>query len=526
MSITTENIILKNKDGEETLDIVISDEASIRDHLPVWRKICFAIGGIPYQMTNAVISFFFSIFLLEVAQIPPSYASIIVFGGKVWDAFTDPMCGFLVSKTNTRFGKFRPWILFSAPFACVAYFLLWHVPDISEEGKLGWYFTFYCLFQCLMSGLHVPYTSLTMVISNNQKDRDSATAFRMAAEAMGVLAAATIQGQFINKYRTAGDCSDEDEKVSGEQLENQKWSYTMGAYVMICFYMVSSLTVFFGTRERIGVISESHGGFLKGLKLTLSFRPYRLLSFSFLFYALGIAIVQGNLALYCTHSLHVGEYFATFITVLLVSTIILIPIWQLILIRIGKKKSFAIGMIIFIPVLIAQLYITGNLYVYYPLLVLAGVSVAVALLLPWSMLPDVLDEFMLQTGTRQDAIFYSFYVFYSKLAAGVGLGISQLALEIGGYKTGSCEQPASVGSALRYLVVPGPVVFTLIALLILWRYPIDEKRRKEIKKELEKFKTERKYDNRENNAQQLPPPDEFQSTCSYETIGGNLSSEM
>lgn len=59
---------------------------------------------------------------------------------------------------------------------------------------------------------------------------------------------------------------------------------------------------------------------------------------------------------------------------------------------------------------------------------------------------------------------------------------------VGGYKTGECDQPASVGLALRYLVVPGPVVFTLIALLILWRYPIDENRRKQIKKELEQLK--------------------------------------
>lgn len=514
----------KSKDGDDGLVVLIQDDNVIEYKLPVWRKICFAIGGVPYQMTNAVVSFFFSIFLLEVAEIRPTYASIIVFGGRVWDAFTDPMCGFLVSRTNTRFGKFRPWILFSAPFACITYFLLWYVPDFSEEGKLGWYFVFYCLFQCLMSGLHVPYTSLTMVISNNQKDRDSATAYRMGAEAIGVLAASVIQGTFVNKYRIAGEC-DEDSKITAEELKNQKWSYNMGAVVMISVYMLSSIIVFLGTKERIGVISEGHGGFWKGLKLTLSFRPYKLLSFSFLFLSLGISIVQGNLALYCTHSLDLGEHFSTFITILLVSAILFIPIWQVALVRIGKKRSFAIGMIIFIPVLISQLYIPGNVYAYYPVLVLAGISVAVALLLPWSMLPDVLDEFMLQTGTRQDAIFYSFYVFFSKLAVGVGLGLSQLALGVGGYKTGECDQPASVGLALRYLVVPGPVVFTLIALLILWRYPIDENRRKQIKKELEQLKTDRKP-KEVDQVEDPPPPDEmYQSSRSYQTIGDNLTAD-
>ena len=60
-----------------------------------------------------------------------------------------------------------------------------------------------------------------------------------------------------------------------------------------------------------------------------------------------------------------------------------------------------------------------------------------------------------------------------------------LIFRLGGYETGECEQPESVGLALRLLVVPGPVVFTLIALILLWKYPIDERRRKEIRLEVE-----------------------------------------
>lgn len=60
---------MQHKDGEDDKVILIQDDFDIKDHLPVWRKICFAIGGAPYQMTNTVINFFFSIFLLEVAQV-------------------------------------------------------------------------------------------------------------------------------------------------------------------------------------------------------------------------------------------------------------------------------------------------------------------------------------------------------------------------------------------------------------------------------------------------------------------------
>ncbi|XP_013384239.1 sodium-dependent lysophosphatidylcholine symporter 1-like [Lingula anatina] len=115
---------------------------------------------------------------------------------------------------------------------------------------------------------------------------------------------------------------------------------------------------------------------------------------------------------------------------------------------------------------------------------IAGSSISVAYLLPWSMLPDVLDDFLLKTGHRKDAIFYSFYVFFNKFAVGLSVGLSQVALGLSGYKSQQCDQVPSVGLALRMLVAPFPIVCLLIGLMFLWRYPITEERRKIIKEQL------------------------------------------
>ncbi|XP_033736567.1 sodium-dependent lysophosphatidylcholine symporter 1-like [Pecten maximus] len=513
-------LCIRTKDpGLEKLPLVIDvEEVKDEDRLPIWRKICFAIGGAPYQMTNTVINFFLSIFLLEVAQIPPLYVSVIVFSGKAWDAITDPVIGILISRTNTRFGKLRPWILFSTPFGCATYFFMWYVPHVSDGGKLGYYFVFYCLFQGFLTCLHVPYTSMTMYITGSQKERDSATAYRMVSEAIGVLLASVVQGQLINKYRIAGDCKDVKATASPEQLENQEMSYIYGSAVMIGIYLFCSLTVFFGTREKqVGIVTDDNEDFCSGLKLVMGSKSYVRLSFAFLFISLAIAVVQGNLALFTTHAIHLGDYFSTFMVVLLATSILSIPIWQKILLRFGKKSTYAVGIILFIPTLLSQLYITDNIYVYYAILVLAGFSVAVSLLLPWSMLPDVLDEFMLETGQRKDAIFYSFYVFFNKLAAGLALGISQVVLAIGGYQTGECRQPESVGLALRLLIVPGPVIFCLAALIFLWMYPINEDRRKQIRSLIAEKKKKMSRQKKDDNSP--PPPDEvFLKSASYDTI--------
>ena len=118
----------------------------------------------------------------------------------------------------------------------------------------------------------------------------------------------------------------------------------------------------------------------------------------------------------------------------------------------------------------------------------SGLSISVNFLLPWSMLPDVIDEFMIKTGTRRESIFYSFYVFFTKLSSGVAVAVSTAFLEVGGYEdcpNGCCIQKDSVALTLRLLMVPGPVLMILIALIFLWRHPIDENRRIEIKETLQ-----------------------------------------
>ncbi|XP_025110708.1 sodium-dependent lysophosphatidylcholine symporter 1-B-like isoform X2 [Pomacea canaliculata] len=476
------------------------DRVGPESSLPLWRKLCFAVGGVPYQMTSTVIGFFLNIFLLEVAEVKPSYVAVVLFSGKAWDAVTDPACGYLVQRTSSRWGKMRPWILFSAPFSCAAYFMLFFVPwryqevdhrsetEASMEEKLAYYFVIFCLFQGFLTALHVPYTALTMYVTTQQKERDSITAYRMWFEALGVLAAVVIQGQLVQSTRCTDD--DDDTSVTVQDMEDREWSYRIGSFVVIGIYLICSCTVFFGVKEEKDDRTDGDSsGLFKGLKLVFSFTPYLKAAMTFLFLSLAVGIVQGNVALYTTHSLKLGDYFSIFILVLLLVSIFAMPVWQFVILRFGKKTAYAAGIIILMPTFICQMYVPEkSMALYFVVIVFAGLGVSVSLLLPWSVLPDVLDLFMLEKRTRKDALFYAYYVFFSKLALGLGLGISQVVLSFGGYKTGECKQPDSVGQTLRLLVTPAPVVFLLVALLFLWSYPITEARRNEIREEVLRYR--------------------------------------
>ncbi|XP_078337086.1 sodium-dependent lysophosphatidylcholine symporter 1-like [Crassostrea virginica] len=434
--------------------------------LPVWRKICFAIGGAPYQITSTVLGFFMSIFLLEVAQVQPSHVSIIVFGGKLWNAMTDPLCGYLVNQTRpSSWGKYKPWILLTTPFACLTYWGFWSVPDYSDQGKLCWYLLFYCLFQGFLSGVHVPYTSMTMTLSSSQRDRDSITAYRMVAEAVGVITGVIIQDHFVQKHRTAGTCDKGHDlsnhtTLSTDSLINQITSYRDASMTIISIYIICILVCVLGTKEQKVKPVSSEEGFFLGLQKVLFFRPNVKLSMSVLLLSVASSITQGNLALFCIFSLHMGRCFSTFITIFMVSTICSLPIWHMIQRRYDKIETFAVGMLLFIPVIISQPFLlVSNFLVYTIVLVFAGLSTALSLLFPWSMLPDVIDEFYITYGEHKDAIFYSFYVFFNKLATGLAVA----SLQHAGYRVGACNQHHGTGQMLRFLMFPGLVTTVFIA---------------------------------------------------------------
>ncbi|XP_041809657.1 sodium-dependent lysophosphatidylcholine symporter 1-B-like [Chelmon rostratus] len=469
-------------------EIKTAKPKSQRHRLSVWSKLCYAIGGAPYQITGSALGFFLQIYLLDVAQLDPSHASIILFVGRAWDAVTDPTVGFLVSRSRwTGFGRMMPWILCSTPFAMLTYFLMWYVPPF-EQGKVAWYLIFYCLFQSMQTCFHVPYSALTMFISSDQKERDSATAYRMMVEVLGTVLGTAIQGQIVGG---ASDCPAEPDVIddrnatkintSSVTLDETKHAYLIASGVICIIYVLCATVLFLGVKEKkeTGRKKSQPLTFCQGLWLVMSHGPYIKLVIGFLFTSLAFMLLEGNFALFITYALGHRNDFQNILLVIMLSGALTIPWWQWFLTRFGKKMAVYFGITWAVPFMILIVCVESNLVISYMVSVAAGVSVAAAFLLPWSMLPDVVDDFKVRNPDihGHEALFYSFYVFFIKFASGVSLGISTLSLKFAGYVTGACLQPETVSLTLKVLVSPVPVVLIAVGLLILRTYPIDEERR-------------------------------------------------
>uniref|UniRef100_A0AAQ5XGW9 Major facilitator superfamily domain containing 2aa n=1 Tax=Amphiprion ocellaris TaxID=80972 RepID=A0AAQ5XGW9_AMPOC len=469
-----------------------------RNRLSVCSKVCYAFGGAPYQITGSALGFFLQIYLLDVAQLDPFYASIILFVGRAWDAVTDPTVGFLVSRSRwTGIGRMMPWILLSTPFAVLTYFLIWYVPPF-EEGKVVWYLIFYCLFQSMQTCFHVPYSALTMFISTDQKERDSATAYRMMVEVLGTVLGTAIQGQIVGGV---SNCPDETEHVNSTNssrvnvtrasLDETKKAYLVASGVICIIYVLCAVILFLGVKERkeSGRKKSEPLTFRQSLWVIMTHGPYVKLVIGFLFTSLAFMLLEGNFALFITYALGHRKHFQNILLVIMLSGTLTIPWWHWFLTRFGKKKAVYFGISWAVPFMILIVCIKSNLVISYLVSVAAGVSVAAAFLLPWSMLPDVVDDFKVKNPDihGHEALFYSFYVFFIKFASGVSLGVSTLSLKFAGYMTGDCVQPEAVSLTLKVLVSPVPVFLIAVGLLILKTYPIDEERRQGNRKLLQQM---------------------------------------
>ncbi|OWK10656.1 hypothetical protein Celaphus_00005344 [Cervus elaphus hippelaphus] len=433
-----------------------SGEDSGAGHLSFYRKLCYGIGGVPNQVASSAIAFYLQLFLLDVAQIPAAQVSLVLFGGKVSGAAADPLAGFLINRSRrTGSGRLMPWVLGCTPFIALAYFFLWFLPPFSTLRGL-WYTTLYCLFQALATFFQVPYTALTMLLTPNPKERDSATAYRMTLEMVGTLMGATVHGLIVSGAHGSHRCKED--MLPGEVAvsPNATRLYFIAAAVVALTYPVCSTLLYLGVKEQSDPSTPASGqglGFLTGLGLTVRHRPYLKLVISFLFISAAVQVEQSYLVLFCTHASQLQDHVQGMVLTILVSAVLSTPMWEWVLQRFGKRMS-ALGICAMVPFAIL-LAAVPTVPVAYVVAFVSGLSIAVSLLLPccstsmaqaWR--PFSTHPMSSSPSFREQAPWAS-------------------PLSAWRYESGACRQSEQVVVTLKVLIGAVPTSMILIGLCIL-----------------------------------------------------------
>jgi GPH family glycoside/pentoside/hexuronide:cation symporter len=352
----------------------------------------------------------------------------------------------------------------------------WVVPPLDDIGKFWYYLVVGILLDSAFTAVNVPYGALTPELTKDYDERTSLNTYRFGFSILGGVVAASLHNVIADAFPTVRE------------------GYAVSAAIWAVFLIVPNFITFAYTRENDFQQEEEKGpGFFEGLKVAFSNRAFILVTLIYLLSWLAIQFVQGNLFLYVDGWINGAEYFPLMILAVQVSAFVFLLIWSRISTRIGKQRVYYYGMGFWVLVSIALFFVQpGQIVILLVLAVLAAVGVSVGYLVPWSMLPDVVEYDELETGQRREGIFYGFFYFLQKLGLSLGLAASNLVLEATGYIKPAVEggplppQPDAVYFALRAFVSLVPAAILLISFLAVRAYPITREKHTEMLNELAK----------------------------------------
>jgi len=457
--------------------------------------MAYGAGDLGPAITANIVVVFLLVFFTNVAGLDPGLAGSILLIGKIWDAINDPMIGALSDRTDSKWGRRLPWILWGAvPFG-IFFFLQWVVPNFSDNPNtnqwgLFWYYVVISIFANIFYTIvNLPYTALTPELTQNYDERTSLNSFRFAFSISGsilsLIIALVLFGVFPN-----------------DPIKQ----YLLIGGVCAILAVLPLYWCVFGIRERVleGEARRQANppppqtmSYWEQLKVAFRNRPF--------LYVVGIYLcswlaVQNTVAIipyFVQNWMGLTEQdFTKVVIAVQVTGLVMLFVWTAVSKRVGKKAVYFMGMSVWVIAQIGLFLLQpGQVVGMYVLAVMAGFGVSTAYLVPWSMIPDVIELDELNTGQRREGLFYGYMVLLQKLALAIGVFLVGQALQVSGFlKTTAGQpiptQPDSALWAIRLMIGPIPAVILLIGLVLAYFYPITREVHAEILLKLQERKRE------------------------------------
>ena len=428
--------------------------------LSLKKKLLFSTGDLSTSIPLAILMFFQLYFLTDVAGLRPDLAAYAVGIPRIWDAVNDPLFGLISDRIRTRWGRRRVLLLFGSVPLGLSFIFMWLVPALGQIGLAVYYALAFIIFDTAFTVVHVGYNALTPELTSDYDERSTLNGYRMVFSIAGTLGAiifATVLGWYVTDARTL---------------------FMILGIGLGLVSMIPPLIVFRITNERPCEELPEALPMKEALKQTLRNRPFRMVMGLYLLSWTTASILAAILVYYANYYLRVPEQANYFVLAAQGAAIVFIPLWVWVAKKLDKRRAFMWGVLSWIVVLLG-IFALGpeQLGLAYALAALSGSGIATAYVLPWAMVPDVVEDDEARCGQRREGSYYAFASFFQKLATGAALWMMGMALARTGYVTpvgGQAlpVQPESAVEAIRLFVGPVPAVLLAGAMIFAWFYPI------------------------------------------------------
>lgn len=483
--------------------------ASTEQSLSIREKVGYSLGDLAANLIFQTLITYLAFFYTDVYRLPAATAATIIFVVGLLGAFVfTPMIGVLADRTATRWGKFRPWILWTAiPFGVLS-LLAFSTPDFGERGKIAYALATYTLLVLVYAANNLPYSALSGVLTGSMAQRNSLSAYRFVAV---MIAQFIIQVLLMPLVLILGD---------GDRVQGFERVMTVFAIVGTAFFLITFLT----TRERVVPTKAQSSGVLQDLSDLLRNRPWQVMLLLTVLVFMNLALKGGTYIYYFQYymseaalaSFLQASGFNGFVAGLnaaltgmglagfqwpedpatsafslfngsgIICMILGIGLSRGLADRFGKRDVFGgalfastlflLAFYAFPPTAVAMVFGAFMLH---------GFCYGITIPLLWAMTADVADYSEWKNDRRATAIIFSAMLCGLKIGLSVGGALVAGILAHYGYQAGAVQQPAAVVDGIRLTVSLYCSLPFLVAVALLFLYEIDKRMETRIEHELD-----------------------------------------
>jgi GPH family glycoside/pentoside/hexuronide:cation symporter len=437
------------------------------DRLSLTTLIVFGSISMPISLLAIGMFMFVPRVYSSLGGISMGDAGIIILVTRLWDFVTDPLIGWLSDKTRSRFGRRIPWMVLAwAPLTFAVYKLFLPPPDADALYLGVWSFVLFSSG----TALFMPYTAMGAELSTVYHQRSRVFLYRHLFAVVGTLGAALL---FVVANQ------------SGTAFFPERDALELIAIVGLLLLPVPIIATALLVRERpIPTPQPADSGWRPGIRLMLSNKAYLRILLCYFVNGLANAFPVTLLFFYVKQVIERPDWTAIYLAVYFVAAIVGTPIWMSVANRLGKHVAWRYALILAIFAFsIVPFLGSGDVIPFLFVAMVAGITLGADLAMPASMLADVVDQDVLESGRQRTGIFYAVWAMAAKAAAALVVGISLKLLDVVGFVPDMYNgDPALLVLAILFGVCP--IIFKLAALSVVWGYPLTAERQAQLRAEI------------------------------------------
>ncbi|MFA9389635.1 MAG: MFS transporter [Prolixibacteraceae bacterium] len=452
----------------------------MNDRVSLKEKIGYGFGDAASSMFWKIFTFYLAIFYTDVFGISAAAVGTMLLVTRIWDTANDPIMGIISDRTNTRWGKFRPYLLWiSIPFGIVGV-LLFTTPDFGATGKLIYAYVTYTLMMMIYTAINVPYASLLGVASSDSNDRTALASYRMVFAFGGSLLVVAIFQPLVDLFK----------KGMAETGAYQLTMVVVGLLAILFFVLAFSWT-----RERITPPKSQKNNLKEDFKNLLKNAPWFILLgagvMTIIFNTIrdGVAMYYFKYYIIDETAVSISKMTFAISTLYLfigqAANILGVVMAKPVSAAIGKRKTFMYAMIG--AALFSSLFFflgKGDVLLIYVLQVFVSFCAGIIFPLLWSMYADSADWSEWKTGRRATGLVFSASSMTQKLGWTLGGAVTLWLLAAYGFKANVDQNPETI-KGIKYMLSFLPAAAALCSGIFIYFYQLSDAKMKIISAELE-----------------------------------------